>query len=63
MPVYEYECPDCGAIIEVVQSIKQAILPFIPCNECDSAAKKIMSPTSFKLVGDGWPTNDARKFT
>ncbi len=39
MPIYEYECPDCGAVTEVFSDQKQII-----CLNCGATdLKKIMS--------------------
>lgn len=36
MPTYEYECRDCGATIEIFQSIKAAPLRKARCDQCDA---------------------------
>ncbi len=57
MPVYEYGgCPTCGTI-EVQQSIKDEPLKF--CPNCSKENKqvpitKLISLTTFQLVGGGW---------
>ena len=54
MPIYEYECRSCGAIVERMQ--KSTDEPPLFCERCGKCVppRKIMSNTSFKLVGPGW---------
>jgi len=61
MPIYEYLCQKCGEF-EVTQKITANSLE--SCPNCGSAVKKLISNTSFKLVGSGWYLTDyARKGT
>ena len=39
MPIYEYECKDCGNRFEMLRSIKDADIP-IPCKSCQSSQTK-----------------------
>ena len=39
MPVYEYECKNCGVKFEAMRSMKDADLP-IKCESCDSLKTK-----------------------
>jgi putative FmdB family regulatory protein len=39
MPVYEYECKDCGVKFEAMRSMKDADSP-IKCESCNSAKTK-----------------------
>lgn len=52
MPVYEYECVDCGKSFEIQQ--KMADAPLTVCPECEGMVKKLMSMSSFQLKGGGW---------
>ncbi|MCP3922372.1 MAG: zinc ribbon domain-containing protein [Desulfobacterales bacterium] len=52
MPIYEYECSDCGVVIEAVQKISDK--PLTDCEKCDGKLKKIMSQSTFHLKGGGW---------
>ena len=59
MPIYEYSCQKCGEF-EVTQKITDEALEL--CPTCGQAVKKLISNTSFKLVGTGWYLTDyARK--
>ena len=60
MPIYEYECPKCGRF-DVMQGINEKPLKSKPdCNakDCPKKAVKLMSSTSFQLVGSGWYKSD-----
>lgn len=52
MPVYEYECLDCGKQFEVFQSIKDN--PLKKCKFCKGSVRRLISQTSFALKGGGW---------
>ena len=53
MPVYEYECKQCEVVFEEQRSIKEDSKESV-CPKCKEKCKKIMSRSSFKLVGGGW---------
>lgn len=60
MPIYEYECPKCGRF-DAMQGINDKPLKANPdCKEknCPKKAVKVMSSTSFQLVGGGWYKTD-----
>lgn len=52
MPMYEYQCDDCGLVFEARQKFSDA--PLTECRECGGAVQKIISQTSFALKGGGW---------
>jgi len=52
MPVYEYECPKCKDIKEII-TIRSEDKKVI-CDKCDLEMKKIISGSSFILKGIGW---------
>ncbi|MBI4690275.1 MAG: zinc ribbon domain-containing protein [Nitrospirae bacterium] len=56
MPIYEYECVNCGEIREVVQRFSDE--PLTTCPDCNGRLKKIISNTSFILKGTGWYKTD-----
>ena len=57
MPIYEYQCADCGAVFEVMQRIS-APAPD-KCPECSGAnLKKLISKVGFQLKGTGWYETD-----
>ncbi len=56
MPIYEYECTECGRHHEVMQKITDT--PLSDCTECGGKMKKMISHTSFVLKGTGWYATD-----
>ena len=60
MPIYEYQCTQCGKIYEVFQSAKDK--PLKKCKDCLGEVTKLISNCSFQLKGTGWYVTDyARK--
>ncbi|MFN4894986.1 MAG: FmdB family zinc ribbon protein [Pseudomonadota bacterium] len=60
MPIYEYECPDCGRF-ETIQKISDKPLSHCPrCKEAGrkSPVKKAVSASAFHLKGTGWYKTD-----
>jgi putative FmdB family regulatory protein len=55
MPIYEYQCPQCGRF-EIMQKVREAILK--RCPTCKSKVSKLISNTSFQLKGTGWYVTD-----
>jgi putative FmdB family regulatory protein len=60
MPIYEYECPNCG-VLEVIQKASDPVLK--ECPACEERGKKspvtkIVSASSFHLKGTGWYKTD-----
>ena len=57
MPIYEYECGNCGHRFEAIQKMSEPVLK--DCPSCGSAAlKKLMSAAGFQLKGTGWYATD-----
>src|SRR5210317_1409636 len=57
MPIYEYECCDCGHYFDVLQKISDD--PLKHCPDCgDPALKKLLSAPRFRLKGSGWYETD-----
>ena len=53
MPIYEYQCPDCGYQFEQLQKISDE--PIRVCPNCEQThVRKLVSQTSFVLKGGGW---------
>ena len=57
MPLYEYKCPKCGKIKEILQKGYDNIKPI--CKLClatkeEIIMKRIISRNGFQLKGDGW---------
>lgn len=59
MPIYEYQCTNCGHQLEAFQKVSEA--PLTDCPECGKPGlSKIISSTSFQLKGTGWYATDFR---
>lgn len=56
MPIYEYECTDCGKIEEVLQKFSEE--PLTKCKFCSGKLHKIISQNTFHLKGTGWYVTD-----
>ncbi len=59
MPLYEYECKDCGVRFERVQSFRDAALT--DCPECEGRVHRVIGPTGVIFKGSGFYVNDSRK--
>jgi len=56
MPLYEYQCRQCGEIFEILHGIDEEYRA--RCRKCQGEAKKILSPSNFILKGSGFYVND-----
>ena len=57
MPIYEYQCTECGHQLEALQKISDA--PLKDCPACASAGlTRLVSASSFRLKGGGWYETD-----
>jgi putative FmdB family regulatory protein len=56
MPIYEYECADCGQIEEAFQRFSD--MPLTTCKNCSGKLHKLISQSSFHLKGSGWYVTD-----
>jgi len=60
MPIYEYQCLQCGKGFEVFSGARETTSP--SCKFCSGPVKKLISVSSFHLKGSGWYVTDyARK--
>ena len=58
MPIYAYQCEVCSFSFERVLSLKDYDQP--QTCDCGGSAKKLVTPISFVLKGDGWPGKNLR---
>ena len=56
MPIYEYECTQCGKVEEVLQTFSEA--PLTTCTVCSGRLNKLISQSAFHLKGSGWYVTD-----
>jgi putative FmdB family regulatory protein len=61
MPVYEYECENCGRRFERLQSVHDE--PVRQCPECSGAVHKVFHAAGIIFKGSGWYITDSRKST
>jgi putative FmdB family regulatory protein len=59
MPVYEYECEQCGTHFERIQSVRDE--PIRRCPECSGTVHKVFHPAGIIFKGSGWYITDSRK--
>jgi putative FmdB family regulatory protein len=56
MPLYEYQCLNCGKKTEVIQRFEDA--PLAACPACGGEVKKLISSPAFQFKGTGWYATD-----
>lgn len=57
MPIYEYQCTECGHQLEALQKISDE--PLKDCPACQkSTLSKLVSAAGFQLKGSGWYATD-----
>jgi putative FmdB family regulatory protein len=56
MPLYEYQCQECGEKTEVVQRFDDA--PLTICASCGGALKKLISAPAIQFKGSGFYLTD-----
>lgn len=58
MPIYDYQCPQCGKIKEILQKI-DAPAPHCGCEKNSLMLKKVTS-AGFNIKGGGWHASDLK---
>lgn len=56
MPLYEYECRQCGRHFEIIQKFSDA--PLTTCSECGGPLEKMLSAPAIQFKGSGWYITD-----
>lgn len=59
MPLYEYQCNDCGKTFEVIQKFSDEPLTVHP--ECGGAVRRLLSSPALQFKGTGWYITDYAK--
>ena len=60
MPIYEYQCHQCGQHLELLQKMSDA--PATQCPHCKKPTlEKLVSSAGFQLKGNGWYATDFRQ--
>jgi putative FmdB family regulatory protein len=56
MPIYEYECLQCGKRTELLQRLDEA--PLAACPQCGGEVRKLLSAPAVQFKGSGWYVTD-----
>ena len=56
MPIYEYQCTQCGKRTELLQRMDDA--PLATCPECGGEVRKLFSAPAVQFKGSGWYVTD-----
>ncbi len=56
MPIYEYQCQNCGRHFEKRQSVTEE--PLSECEKCGGRVEKQWSLSGFQFKGEGWYVTD-----
>lgn len=56
MPIYEYECEQCGVRFERLQKMMDA--PLKECPECNGHVHRVMQPVGIIFKGSGFYVTD-----
>ena len=59
MPIYEYQCDDCGHSFEVMQKMSDE--PLTECEKCGGPLRKVLHPVAIHFKGSGFYTTDYGK--
>ena len=59
MPLYEYQCQECGEKLEAIQKFSED--PYTICSHCGGALKKLVSSPAIKFKGSGFYITDYAK--
>ncbi|MCW5980527.1 MAG: zinc ribbon domain-containing protein [Bryobacteraceae bacterium] len=56
MPLYEYRCASCEAVIEALQKFSDP--PLSVCTKCGGSLERLISPPGLQFKGTGWYITD-----
>lgn len=59
MPLYEYQCQECGETHEMLQRVTDE--PYSICPSCGGALKKLISSPAIQFKGSGFYITDYGK--
>ncbi len=59
MPLYEYECRQCGVRFERRQSVHDE--PVSDCPDCGGAVRRVLYPVGIIFKGSGFYVTDSRR--
>ncbi|HLY27598.1 MAG TPA: FmdB family zinc ribbon protein [Aggregatilineales bacterium] len=58
MPIYTYECENCGQRFDAKQSFSEA--PLTICPDCEGALHRVIQPVGIVFKGSGFYVTDSR---
>jgi putative FmdB family regulatory protein len=58
VPTYEYQCRDCGAVIEVIHAMREDGPS--TCASCGGALRRVLYPAGIIFKGSGFYRTDSR---
>ena len=61
MPLYEYQCDECGRRLERIQKFSDP--PLTECPDCRGLLRKLLSSPAIQFKGSGWYVTDYAKTT
>ncbi len=56
MPLYEYQCENCGERVEIIQKISDP--PYEHCPKCGGPMRKLFSAPAIQFKGSGFYKTD-----
>ena len=56
MPIYEYECADCGKHFDEIQKFSDE--PLTQCKFCGGPVRKLLGAPALQFKGTGWYITD-----
>ena len=56
MPLYEYQCQQCGERLEIIQKMSDP--PYTHCPKCGGEVKKLFSSPAIQFKGSGFYKTD-----
>lgn len=56
MPLYEYQCGDCGETVEALQRLSDP--PLSKCAACGGELRRLLSAPAIQFKGSGWYITD-----
>ncbi len=59
MPMYTYQCDECGVRFDRLQSFSAK--PLTTCPECRGHVHRLIQPAGIVFKGSGWYITDSRK--
>jgi putative FmdB family regulatory protein len=59
VPIYEYQCEDCGDVVEAFQKMSDE--PLTVCERCGGPLRKVLHPVAIHFKGSGFYTTDYGK--